>query len=56
MVERWILAVLRHRSFFSLAELNGAIRTLLEKLNTRPFKKLPGCRREHFESLDQPAL
>jgi len=56
VVERWILAVLRHRSFFSLAELNGAIRTLLEKLNTRPFKKLPGCRREHFESLDQPAL
>ena len=56
VVERWILAALRHRSFFSLAELNAAIRTLLEKLNTRPFKKLPGCRREHFESLDQPAL
>jgi len=56
VVERWILAALRHRSFFSLAELNGVIRELLEKLNTRPFKKLPGCRREHFENLDQPAL
>jgi len=56
VVERWILAVLRHRTFFSLAELNTAIRELLEKLNARPFKKLPGCRRAHFESLDKPAL
>jgi len=42
VVERWILAALRHRTFFSLAELNTAIRELLEKLNARPFKKLPG--------------
>jgi transposase len=56
VVERWILAVLRHRSFFSLAELNAAIHELLEKLNTRPFKKLPGCRRAQFEALDKPAL
>jgi transposase len=56
VVERWILAALRHRTFFSLGELNGAIRELLEKLNARPFKKLPGSRREHFEALDQPAL
>jgi len=56
VVERWILAALRHRTFFSLAELNAAIRTLLEKLNARPFKKLPGCRRAHFEVLDKPAL
>ena len=56
VVERWILAALRRRSFFSLAELNDAIRTLLEQLNTRPFKKLPGCRRTRFEELDRPAL
>jgi len=56
VVERWILAALRHRTFFSLAELNTAIRELLEKLNDRPFKKLPGCRRQHFETLDKPAL
>jgi len=56
VVERWILAALRHRTFFSLAELNAAIGELLEKLNARPFKKLPGSRREHFESLDKPAL
>jgi transposase len=56
VVERWILAALRHRTFFSLAELNVAIRELLERLNARPFKKLPGSRREHFECLDKPAL
>jgi transposase len=56
VVERWILARLRHRTFFSLAELNTAIQTLLEDLNTRAFKKLDGCRRSRFESLERPAL
>jgi transposase len=56
VAERWILAVLRNRKFFSLAELNGAIFTLLEKLNERPFKKLPGSRKSHFLKLDKPAL
>ena len=56
LVERWILAVLRHRTFFSLAELNREIARLLERLNTRAFKKLPGTRRELFEQIDRPAL
>ncbi len=56
VVERWILARLRNHTFFSLAELNRAIAGLLEHLNARPFKKLPGSRRELFEQLDRPAL
>ena len=56
VVERWILARLRHHTFFSLAALNEAICGLLEELNQRPFQKLPGTRRSAFESLDQPAL
>jgi transposase len=56
VVERWILARLRNQTFFSLAEANAAIRELLEDLNTRSFKKLPGCRKEAFESLDKPVL
>lgn len=56
VVERWILARLRNLTFFSLAELNHAIRELLIKLNNRPFKKLPGSRRTLFETLDKPAL
>ena len=56
VTERWILARLRNRTFFSLAELNAAIRTLLEDLNTRPFRELPGSRRLQYETLDRPAL
>jgi len=56
VVERWILARLRHHTFFSLSDLNAAIRTLLVELNNRPFKKLPGSRRSQFEALDKPAL
>jgi transposase len=56
VVERWILARLRHHTFFSLAELNQAIDELLADLNERPFQKLPGCRRSAFELLDQPTL
>ena len=56
VVECWILAALRNRTFFSLAELNQVIRKLLVRLNNRPFRKLPGCRQEMFSSLDQPAL
>ena len=56
LVERWILARLRNHTFFSLNELNDAIGTLLDRLNTKPFKKLPGCRKDVFEQLDQPAM
>lgn len=56
VVERWILAALRKRTFFSLQELNQAIRELLEHLNQRRFKKLPTHRHQLFETLDRPAL
>ena len=56
VVERWILARLRNRRFFTLGELNGAVRLLLADLNQRPFKKLPGCRASAFAALDAPAL
>ncbi|NIN68323.1 MAG: IS21 family transposase [Anaerolineae bacterium] len=56
VVERWILARLRNRTFFSLADLNQAIRELLDELNTRLMEHLGNSRRELFERLDQPAL
>jgi len=56
VVERWILAVLRNREFFSLMELNKAIFELLYKLNRRSFKKLEGSRLSWFESMDKGAL
>ncbi len=56
VVERWILGRLRRQTFFSLGELNQAIRVLLDDLNSRPFKARPGSRRSQFEALDKPAL
>ena len=56
IVERWIMARLRHQTFFTLASLNQAIRVLLDDLNQRPFKKLPGTRLSQFVQLDKPAL
>lgn len=53
---RWIIAALRDRTFFSLAEANGAIRERLAWLNERPFKRLPGSRASLFAELDAPAL
>jgi transposase len=56
LVSRWVLARLRHQRFFSLEELNAAIRPLLNALNERAFQKLPGSRRSMFEALDRPAM
>ena len=57
VVERWILARLRNRQFYSLAELNAAIAELLRQLNeVRPIRRLGRTRRQLFEELDQPAL
>ncbi|MEW6116918.1 MAG: IS21 family transposase [Nitrospirota bacterium] len=56
LVTRWILAALRHHTFFSLAELNAKIRELLERLNGRPFRRLATTRKELFESIEKPSL
>lgn len=56
LVERWILAKLRKHTFFSLVDLNQEIKKLLQVLNSRSFKKLPGSRQSWFEKIDRPAL
>ncbi len=56
VVERWILARLRHQTFFSLAALNARIIELLADLNVRPMRLYRASRRDLFERLDQPAL
>ena len=57
LVQRWLLAALRHRRFFSLAELNQAILELLPAFNQRPFKRQPGSSRHSmFVEVEQPAL
>ena len=56
VVQRWILARLRNQRFFSLAELNRAIRELVDQLNDRPMRGWGTTRRALFEQLDRPAL
>lgn len=55
-VERTILSKLRNRVFYSLEEVNEAIKPLLEQLNRQPFQKLPGSRLSQFENLEKPLL
>jgi len=56
LAERWILARLRNRRFYSLHEANQAISELVQAINNRPFKKLAGTRRSLFLELDRPAM
>ena len=55
IAQRWILAVLRQHTFYSLAELNAAIRECLELLNTRIMRQMGKSRRELFETIDRPS-
>jgi len=56
VVQRWILARLRNRRFFSLAELNQAIGELIAQLNARPMRGWGTTRRALYEQVDRPAL
>jgi transposase len=55
-VERWVIAPLRHQTFFSETEANQAVKPLLEALNNRKMEHLGKSRRELFEELDLPAM
>ena len=55
-VERQVMAPLRNRTFFSLAEANAAFQEQIAILNARPFQKMTGSRTSLFETLDSPVL
>ena len=55
-VEYWLIAPLRKRQFFSIAEINEALWEKLEDLNSRPMQHLDKSRIEMFEELDKPVL
>ncbi|MGR3318858.1 MAG: IS21 family transposase [Candidatus Anammoxibacter sp.] len=56
IVERWIMAVLRHEIFCTLTHLNQRISELLLRLNTKEFQKLPGNRTSEFRTYELPAM
>jgi transposase len=55
-VERWVIAPLRKRTFFSLAEINQAIREQLDQLNNKVMLAVGRSRRQEFEDIDRPNL
>lgn len=56
VVEYWVMAPLRKRQFFSIDEINQALRIKLSELNNREMRHLGKSRKELFEELDKPAL
>lgn len=56
LAERWVLAALRNRTFYSLEELRAAVAELVEKLNDRPMRRLKKSRRQLFEEMERAAL
>lgn len=55
-VTRWIIAALRHHTFFGIPELNEKIAELLIRLNTRKFRKLDTCRKDLFDTIERATL
>lgn len=56
VVERWVIAPLRNRRFFSLGELNRAVRERVDEINRRCFRGMPTSRRDLFEEVERQAL
>jgi transposase len=56
LAQRWVLAALRNRTFFSLADLNAAIRERVEVINGKVMRRMGMSRRDLFEKYDRPAL
>lgn len=56
VVERWVIAPLRNRRFFSLGELNRALRERVDEVNRRSFRGLPDSRWDLFQEVEREAL
>ena len=53
---RWVIAKLRKRTFFTLAEANAAIRDCVEQINDRVTRHLGASRRSLFDEIERSAL
>jgi len=56
LMQRWILARLRHTTFYSIIQLNNAINKLMPLYRNKKMKRLDVSRQELFDTLDKPAL
>lgn len=56
IISTWVIAALRNQKFFSLQELNRAIREKLQVFNSKPFQKKEGSRLSIFLEEEKPML
>jgi transposase len=56
VVSTWIIAALRKYKFFSIVELNKAIKEKLQEFNCKPFQKKDGSRFSVFIEEEKPLL
>ncbi|SMC25649.1 Transposase [Andreprevotia lacus DSM 23236] len=56
IVQRWVLARLRHQTFFSLDELNQTLGYWMARLNVAVTRTYPRSRSARFDELDRPTL
>jgi len=56
VISTWILASLRNQTFFTLQELNQAIKIKLSEFNSKPFQKKEGSRDSVFRQEEQQML
>jgi transposase len=56
VAQRWILAVLRNKTFNCISEVNAAIRDCLTKINNKTMRHMKKSRYELFCEIDRPAL
>jgi transposase len=56
VVERWLMARLRHTVLADVHAADAALAALLPSLNERRFQKLDGSRASFFAALDAPTL
>lgn len=56
IISTWIIAALRNQKFFSLQELNLAIKEKLHTFNSKPFQKKEGSRLSVFLAEEKPML
>lgn len=56
LVQRWLLARLRHETFYSIAQLNSRINALMPLYRNKKMKRLNVSRQELFDTIDKAAL
>lgn len=56
IIQRWILARLRHEQIYGLADLNARLRSLMEQANNKKYQLFPETRSQLFRELDKPNL